>query len=281
MRYEAVAESNMGTVKGTNQDSVLIKHTTYRNKEVLMAIICDGMGGLSKGEIASAIVVREFEKWFDVKLFDELKNVDMAVIGGKWSLLLKTLNIQIREYGQEFGERLGTTFTGVLFVEEKFLVVHVGDTRMYYIGSCLEQMTCDHTYVAREILKGRLTPEQARTDKNRNMLLQCVGASKMIEPQIIQGEVKQGFYMLCSDGFRHRVTEDEIYEFLNFKLLKNRQMMIKQCQNLIKLIKQRGEKDDISVVLIKIFPDNKYRENNILDVFRRRIDSLLFGWRGD
>ena len=103
----------------------------------------------------------------------------------------------------------------------------------------------------------------------------------MIEPQIIQGEVKKGFYMLCSDGFRHRVTEDEIYEFLNFKLLKNRQMMIKQCQNLIKLIKQRGEKDDISVVLIKIFPDNKYRENNILDVFRRRIDSLLFGWRGD
>lgn len=62
MRYVAIAESDIGIARDTNQDSILIKHATYDNNEVLMAIVCDGMGGLSRGEIASAAVIREFEK---------------------------------------------------------------------------------------------------------------------------------------------------------------------------------------------------------------------------
>ena len=257
MRYVAIAESDIGIAKDTNQDSILIKHATYGKSEVLMAIVCDGMGGLSKGEIASATVIREFEEWFSKELPFELKNVDMNVIGGKWSLLLKTLNIRIQEYGQKFGERLGTTFTGTLFIDNKFVIVHVGDTRMYHIGTSLKQLTDDHTYVAREVNRGTLTPEQAKTDKRRNMLLQCIGASKTVEPQIICGETKQGVYMLCSDGFRHKVTEDEIYKSFNFRRLNNKRRMLKESNRLIKLIKQRKEKDNISVILIKSFGRNE------------------------
>ena len=165
-----------------------------------LIIVCDGMGGLSRGEIASAAVIREFEKWFMKELPFELKRIDMNVIGYKWSLLLRSLNISIQEYGQKFSERLGTTFTGTLFINNQFVVVHVGDTRLYHIDTSLKQMTNDHTYVAREVLKGTLTPEQANVNKHRNMLLQCIGASKTVEPQIICGEVKQGVYMLCSDA---------------------------------------------------------------------------------
>lgn len=257
MRYVAIAESDIGIDKDTNQDSVLIKHATYGKTEVLMAIVCDGMGGLSKGEIASATVIREFEEWFSKDLPFELTNVDMNVIGGKWSLLLKTLNIRIQEYGQKFGERLGTTFTGTLFVDNKFVIVHVGDTRMYHIGTSLKQLTEDHTFVAREVERGTLTLEQAKTDKRRNMLLQCVGASKVVSPQIISGETEQGVYMLCSDGFRHKVTEDEIYKSFNFKRLSNKRRMLKESKRLIKLIKQRKEKDNISVILIKSFNRNE------------------------
>lgn len=258
MQYVAIAKSDTGIAKDINQDSILIKHAIYGEKEVLMAIVCDGMGGLSKGEIASATVIREFENWFSKELPFELKKVDMNVIGGKWSLLLKSINYRIKEYGQNFEERLGTTFTGALFVDDKYVIVHVGDTRMYHIGASLKQLTDDHTYVAREINRGMLTSEQAKTDKRRNMLLQCVGASKTIQPQIIFGEAKQGVYMLCSDGFRHKVTEDEIYKSLNTKRLNNKRKMIKECEHLINLIKQRKEKDNISVILIKSF-DRKYK----------------------
>ena len=65
MRYTATADTDIGISKDTNQDSILIKHATYRGSEVLLAIICDGMGGLSKGELASATVIRAFAKWFD------------------------------------------------------------------------------------------------------------------------------------------------------------------------------------------------------------------------
>ena len=65
MRYTATADTDVGISKDTNQDSVLIKHATYPGGEVLMAIICDGMGGLSKGELASATVIRSFARWFD------------------------------------------------------------------------------------------------------------------------------------------------------------------------------------------------------------------------
>ena len=153
MRYVAIAESDIGIARDTNQDSILIKHATYDNNEVLMAIVCDGMGGLSRGEIASAAVIREFEKWFMKELPFELKRIDMNVIGYKWSLLLRSLNISIQEYGQKFSERLGTTFTGTLFINNQFVVVHVGDTRLYHIDTSLKQMTNDHTYVAREAIR--------------------------------------------------------------------------------------------------------------------------------
>lgn len=271
MRYVAIAESDIGIAKDINQDSILVKHATYGRKEVLMAVICDGMGGLSKGELASATVIHAFEKWFSEDLLFELKDIDMNVIGGKWSLLLKTLNNRIQECGQKLGERLGTTFTGVLFIDNEYVIVHVGDTRMYHIGSSLKQLTEDQTYVAREVNRGTLTPEQAKTDKHRNMLLQCIGASQIVEPQIICGRVKQGVYMLCSDGFRHKITEDEIYKYLNFKRINSKQVMIRKCKYLISLIKQRKEKDNISVILIKSF-NRKYAS------FEQKIFSIKNGF---
>ena len=89
MRYVATADTDIGISKDTNQDSVLIKHASTDKGEVLLAVVCDGMGGLSKGELASATVIRAFADWFDNELPFELENVDLNVIGAKWSLMLK------------------------------------------------------------------------------------------------------------------------------------------------------------------------------------------------
>ena len=242
MHYMATADTDIGIKKQTNQDSILIKHGQCEKGEILLAVICDGMGGLKKGEVASATVVKKFSEWFDSELPFELKNLDMNIIADKWSLLLKDLNLKIAEYGQQDGIRLGTTFTGVLFIDDQYLAVHVGDTRLYQLDSGLKQLTTDHTFVAREIRRGNLTVEQAKKDKRRNMLLQCVGASERIEPEILTGTVQQGAYMLCSDGFRHEISESEIYESLNPVNLINKEAMHNNVKYLIEQVKKRNEK---------------------------------------
>lgn len=251
MRYTATADTDIGISKSTNQDSVLIKHASTDIGEVLMAVICDGMGGLSKGELASATVIREFSRWFDEDLPFELEHPDLRVIGGKWSLMLKDLNMRILEYGAANGVSMGTTFSGILFVGNQYVIAHVGDTRIYQIGSSLNQLTTDQTFVAREISRGTMTVEQAKKDKRRNLLLQCIGASKNVEPQIICGAAERGAYMLCCDGFRHEITEAEMYESLNPINFMNKNAMHGNAKYLIELVKSRKERDNISVVLIK------------------------------
>lgn len=252
MRFIATADTDIGISKNTNQDSLLVKHAKTDIGEVLLAIVCDGMGGLSKGELASATVIRAFSDWFDNELPFELENTDMQIIGSKWSLMLKDLNVKISEYGDDIGSSLGTTFSGILFIEDKYVLVHVGDSRIYHIGSSLNQLTTDQTFVAREISRGTMTPEQAKTDKRRNLLLQCVGASKVVEPQIICGNTDKGAYMLCSDGFRHEISEAEIYESLNPVNLMNKEAMHSNVKYLIEQNKQRHERDNISVILVKV-----------------------------
>lgn len=252
MRFLATADTDVGINKTTNQDSILIKHALYDDGEILMAIVCDGMGGLSKGELASATVINAFSKWFDESLAYELDAINMEVIGGKWSLMLKDLNIKIAEYGKTIGESLGTTFSGIFFIGERYVIVHVGDSRIYQIGSSMHQLTTDQTFVAREISRGTMTLEQAKTDKRRNLLLQCVGASEIVEPQVLCGTTEKGAYMLCTDGFRHEITENEMYESINPINLMNKQAMHNNTKYLIEQVKSRREKDNISVILIKV-----------------------------
>lgn len=252
MHFVAIADTDIGTSKNTNQDSILIKHASTLNGEVLLAIVCDGMGGLAKGELASATVIRSFSDWFDNELSKELIFLDMKVIAGKIELMLKDLNLRILEYGKSNGINLGTTFSGILFVDNQYVIAHVGDSRVYYMGSYINQLTEDQTVVAREIRLGRMTVEEAKLDKRRNILLQCIGASRIVNPQIIYGLSEKGTYMLCSDGFRHKITEDEIFESLKPEKLINKKIMHRNAKKMIDLVKLRKERDNVSVVLIKI-----------------------------
>ena len=251
MRYTAIAETDVGIRKSTNQDSVLIRHATFDGGEVLMAIVCDGMGGLAKGELASATVIRAFADWFEKELPLQLEKPDLNVIGAKWALMLKNLNGRIGEYGKSIHVDLGTTFTGALFLNGSYVAVHVGDTRLYHLSNALTQLTEDQTFIAREIRKGTMTPEQAKTDKRRNLLLQCVGASPRVEPQVLTGTVESGAYMICSDGFRHVISEQEILGALSPARLTDADAMHANVRYLIELVKSRGERDNISALLIK------------------------------
>ncbi len=260
MRFLATVDSDVGIVKKVNQDSALVKHAMVGDKEVLLAIVCDGMGGLKKGELASATVIREFERWFNQELVQALEECRSAsdapraleAIAGRWDAILRDVNFRLMDYtSRTGGEQMGTTFTGLLMLEDDYLIVHVGDTRVYHLGDTIRQLTTDHTFIARELAKGTMTVEQAQTDKRRNMLLQCVGASSQMEPQILQGKVEGGCYLLCSDGFRHKISEDEIYEALQSGILADKIVMHSQALKLIDQVKARGERDNITCIVVK------------------------------
>ena len=101
---------------------------------------------------------------------------------------------------------------------------------------------------------GRMTMEQALQDERRNVLLQCVGASDEVYPDLFFGDVEENaVYMLCSDGFRHEITQEEIYRGLQPSALLNESAMKQNAAALIELNKDRGERDNISVVLIRTY----------------------------
>ncbi|SFR69022.1 PP2C family protein-serine/threonine phosphatase [Anaeromicropila populeti] len=255
MKFLAAAQTDKGIVKDKNQDSLSIKIADTSFGEILLAVICDGMGGLEQGEVASATVIRAFENWFTTVLPNHLRRgISEDKIRFQWEEMLSELNEKIKNYGRRCNIRLGTTITALLIMGEKYYVIHVGDTRLYEIENQLRVLTRDQTVVAMEIARGRLTEEQAKVDPRRSILLQCVGASESVCPEFYSGVVKRNaVYMLCSDGFRHEITQEEIFECLSPDVLTSVENMEHYADYLIELNKSRKERDNISIALIKTY----------------------------
>ncbi|RHW42729.1 serine/threonine-protein phosphatase [Neobacillus notoginsengisoli] len=249
-----VAVTDIGIRKAANEDSLLVKIADTSRGKVVLAIIADGMGGLSKGELASASVIRAFSAWFDHELPDQLAAGDWDELQYRWERMIKEQNHRIAEYGRSERIQLGTTLTALLLIGDQFrLIVHVGDSRVYRIHEGIEILTDDQTVVGRDVKRGLLTPEQARIDPRRNVLLQCIGASRLVEPDYIYGRPLPGeVYVLCSDGFRHMVSDEEIFSAFRPVELADESVMEQRARAMVELNKQRQETDNISVLLVKI-----------------------------
>lgn len=253
MYFIASASTDIGIAKDTNQDSFSVKIFSTCLGSIAFAVLCDGMGGLSKGEVASATVVSAFNKWA-VDRLPVLCEHDIAkeAVFAEWNSLIKECNEKIKIYGETNSVSLGTTVTAMLITEKKYFVVNVGDTRAYEIADFVSLITRDQTVVAREVELGMITEEQAKCDPRRSVLLQCVGASDTVEPDMFFGDTRNDtVYMLCSDGFRHEVSNDELYSYLNPEIMCDAGRMKESMNALIELNKQRRERDNISVITIR------------------------------
>lgn len=256
MRFLFAGATDVGIKKSTNQDSYCMREAETDEGNIIMSVICDGMGGLEKGELASKTIINAFESWFEEELpliLDKPNIIDE--IKYQWERLVKVMNANIGEYGSNNHISLGSTATAfIILPTHDYAIVHVGDTRIYRITpNNIETLTADQTFVAREISLGRMTPEQAAVDPRRNVLLQCVGASKSVYPDFIVGSANHGeCYMMCSDGFRHRITEKEIHAVLNPNFCGSENEMENRLTNLIEINKSRRETDNITAIMIKI-----------------------------
>lgn len=255
MNFIVTANTDIGTTKSTNQDSLSVKKLQTSQGAMVFAILCDGMGGLAKGEVASANVINAFNNWVQQELPKlTVSELSAQVIRSQWEKIIVSQNETIKAYGAGQGVRLGTTAVIMLLTQTQYFIMNVGDSRAYEIREGLNQITNDQTFVAREVALGNMTPEQALRDERRSVLLQCIGASESVYPDMFTGEVKQNAcYMLCSDGFRHEITEDEIYQMFSPAVLNSEDAMNQNTVSLIELNKQRMERDNISVVLVRTY----------------------------
>jgi len=258
MNFLTTYLTDIGIKKQTNQDALCIKTANTSFGRVAFCLVCDGMGGLSKGEVASAMVTTAFSDWFDYQLPFLMKNNEISFtnLQQQWNDIIFQQNNRLREYGSENGVQLGTTLTALLLVNEDYYIVNVGDSRAYEIKDSVFQLTNDHSVVAREIQRGNLTAEQAKRDPRRNVLLQCIGAgaTNVIVPEFLQGRTKINcIYMLCTDGFVHEISDKEIFDNFNINLLVDEKCMQERSKYLVDLDKSRMEPDNISVLLIRTF----------------------------
>ncbi len=255
MNFIVSAANDIGLTKRTNQDSYLVRKFSTQQGDIVLAVLCDGMGGLSKGEVASASVVHAFVKWADMRLpvlcQRDIRDDD---IRADWVGIATEFNEKIKVHAHAAGTNMGTTLTALLLTENRYYIINVGDTRAYEITDGVTVLTKDQTVVAREVELGNLTDEEAEHDSRRSVLLQCIGASDEVYPEMFFGDTKwNAVYMLCSDGFRHEVSKEEIHQYLNPNVMLDANGMKHNMVSLIELNKQRQERDNITVVSVRTF----------------------------
>lgn len=253
MDFIISANTDIGIKKKINQDSLSVKVMNTEQGRMAFAILCDGMGGLSEGEFASSSIIKAFDKW----IFEELPQLcteplSDVKISNQWNRIIKEQNQFLIDYGQSQDIRVGTTVVAVLVTQKRYYILNVGDSRAYELTDDIKQITQDHSVVAREVALGKMSEEQASIDSRKHILWQCVGVSKRVKPDMFCGDVhEKTIYLLCSDGFCHEITAKEIYEYLRPDNNCDEVSLDKNAIELIEINKERKEKDNISVLMIK------------------------------
>lgn len=159
---------------------------------------------------------------------------------------------------------LGTTLTAILLAGQVYYILHVGDGRVYeFTGKGTKILTKDQTYVAREVELGHMTVEQAKNDSRKSVLLQCIGVNETLRPDFMMGEIPENAaFLVCTDGFWHEPPREVLYrtcyedmQMLEWMPQNNKQnaaSMQETLKGLASRSKQRGERDNLSAILIQV-----------------------------
>lgn len=237
--------TDQGCVRRQNQDAYQIEQL---DRNSVLCIVCDGMGGAKSGNIASSLAVDVFiqevrRSW--TSGMDQEK-LDQMLRGA-----VKLANFTVFDQAQQFEEfdGMGTTLVAVLIRSRHATVVNVGDSRAYKIDkNGIRQVSRDHSLVQLMVDRGELTPEMARTYPGKNFITRAIGTEPMVECDLYHLEVAKGdFLLLCSDGLSNMMDEQEIlFEVVHGV---NKQHC---CQRLLDIAKNRGAPDNVTSVLVMV-----------------------------
>jgi serine/threonine protein phosphatase PrpC len=246
-RVKFVARSEIGHARENNED----KFDFYEpDEEPLLAargsvyMVCDGMGGHNAGQIASELAAKQFLHAY-------------YHLGGTAQEAARHAILQAHHYIAEMASKIpsrygmGTTLTALILKQDEGILAHVGDSRCYRLREgVFEQLSRDHTLVARLVEQGILTPEQAKYHPQRNVIRQAVGVadpSEPLEPDIETFALQAGdLYLLCSDGLTDMVDDAEIEAILRDE------PPTRAAWRLVDRALANGGRDNITVVLVQI-----------------------------
>lgn len=248
--------TDKGTQRKTNQDACCVQVAETAMGEVSMAVMCDGVGGLSHGELASSSVVRRFVSWFKAELPRLVSAMgggfDPAMVRAAWTDLIWEANEELRVKAQSDGVMMGTTLTGLIACEGAYLVAHVGDCRLYRVGrtggTCLTE---DQTLVARLMQEGVIGPEEAATHPGRNVILQAVGATERLAPVFSEGAyAEDDLFVLCSDGAYGDMDGEDMRRVFREVDRADELELQKVCYTLLGNRMSEGATDNLSVACV-------------------------------
>lgn len=204
-------QSSVGHVRQDNQD---FSSCFMNGRQILLAVVCDGMGGHKGGDIASEMAVNhlghawensqlasssEIMSWLDQHIHLENQRIYQASL----------------RYTDLHG--MGTTLVAAVFLNNQVIIAHVGDSRAYlYQADQLIQLTEDDTFVNQLVKSGELSPEEGKNHPKKNILTQSLGVEEELEVKVQSHPFYDGDrLMLATDGFYEGLTEEEMIHFLN------------------------------------------------------------------
>ncbi|TJX16171.1 Stp1/IreP family PP2C-type Ser/Thr phosphatase [Tissierella creatinini] len=240
------AVSDIGLRRENNQDSMFAS----TDLDFPIFIVADGMGGHNAGDIASSMAVKGMVRFLDenrnrLKEENEIKKcIKEAIAYVNDEIFLKSI-----ESSELKG--MGTTLTIIFIDNKKFYIGHVGDSRTYLIrDDKIIQITEDHTLINELIKEGSITTAEAINHPQRNMITRAVGTSCNIKSDIYIQDIKpKDIIILCSDGLTNMIDEKIILRVLERY---DRRDMKNICNILVKLAKENGGNDNITVIGINM-----------------------------
>lgn len=183
-----------------NEDAVFL----CEHGNGLIAIVADGLGGMSQGDKASKLAVKTVSSSLAMEHISE----DMM------NAAVSSANSEICSAG---GKGMGSTIAALWMQDKKACACHVGDSRIYQLrnGSIIYQSK-DHSLSQVAVMVGEITPDEIRGHRDRNRLVRALGTSDTVKPDTAILDVQCGdAFLLCSDGFWEHIVENDIVKYLD------------------------------------------------------------------
>ena len=240
---EIYSKTDIGKKRKTNQDAV--KSGKISDKMV-WSVVCDGMGGVAGGDVASDIAVLTISSYLNGRLSDakdpeEIQNIICeAVNSANKAIYLKSQNdVSLKN--------MGTTVILCVLNDGDLHVVHVGDSRAYLINDDdINQITTDHSMVQEMLNSGKITIDEAKNHPQKNVITRALGVNDKVELDYKYLKIKPGnVIVLCTDGLTNHVYENKIYEICQSNELSQ------VPQQLVNEGNKNGGSDNITVSVIE------------------------------
>lgn len=236
--YLTAGQTDVGRIRSQNQDVFASENISGLG---LVALVCDGMGGAKAGDVASA---RTRDVILET-LRDQSLRDGKTSIGNLLIMALERANTLVYETAQQDEDLRGMGTTAVVAVvrDGNACIANVGDSRAYWIGEEVRQVTRDHSIVQLLVEHGQLTPEEALVHPKRHIITRAIGAESTVEPEMFDLQLAGGALLLCSDGLSGVVPPDAIASVV-------RNAPSSAPEKLIQMALDMGSTDNVTVLVV-------------------------------